>query len=215
MNDLQLQIQLKQYTIKSSFSEPPSPEEPSPSPHTFQRLPRIYPSTHWYANPQIMKTSAQGLIHHLIMAPSPLTTAALLTLLLAGFTLMALFAYSSPIPSPATLHSDPTINLGNDPSAPVISKSASAHHAHSTSAPGILTIHTDPGMISAQNRAKSNSTHSNIDSQGSQRGPSGSNGEHSAPGNWDTAFAEEVQEAQREGGRIAPANSEVHGGGVH
>lgn len=216
MTDLQLQLQLTKYTIKSSFSEPPSPEEPSLSPHTFQPLPRIYPSAHWYTNPHIMKTSAQEPTHPPIMAPPPLTTAALLTLLLAGFTFMALFAYSSPLPSPATLHDDPTINLGDNPLASVISKSASVHHTQSTSPPGLLTMHTDPGMISTQNRENlSNSTHSNIDSQGSQRGPSGSNVENSAPGDWDAAFAREIQEAQRGGGRTAPANSEVHGGGVH
>lgn len=215
MNDVQLQIQLKKYTIKSSFSEPPSPEEPSFSPHTFQPLPRIYPSAHWYTNPHMLKTSAQGLIHPLIMALSPLTTAAaLLTLLLAGFTLMALFAYSSPLPSPATtFHSDPIINLGDNPSASFISNSVSVHHTRNTPPPELLTIHTDPGMLSTQDRKKSNST--NIDSQGSQRGPSGSNGENSAPGDWDAAFARENQEAQREGGRVVPANSEVHGGGVH
>lgn len=190
MNDLQLQIHLQQYTIKSSFSEPPSPEEPSLSPHTFQRL-RIYPSTHWYANPHIVKTSAQGPIYPPIMASFPLTNAALLTLLLAGFTIMALFAYSSPIPFPATLHSDPTIYLGKDTSAPVISKSATVYHTHSTSAPGLLTIHTGPGMIPTQNRAKSISTHSDIDAQGSQRGPSGSNSGNSALGDWDIASAEE------------------------
>lgn len=130
---------------------------------------------------------------------------------------MALFAYSSPLPSPAKLHnySDPIVTLGDKPSASVISKSVSVHHSRSTSSPELLTIHTDPGMISTQDRKKFNSTHSNIDSQGSQRGPSGSNGENSAPGDWGAAFARENQEAQREGGRVVPANSEVHGGGVH
>lgn len=157
MDDLQLQLQLRRYTIKSSFSGPPSPEEPFPSPHTFQPQSRIFPSAHWYTSAHVMKTT-------------------LLTLLLAGFTLMALLAYSSPLPSPATLHNDPNMNSGDEPSAPLISKSASALHTHNTSPPGLITIHTDPGMLSTQNRENlSTSTHSHADSQGSQRGPSGTN----------------------------------------
>lgn len=216
MNDLELQLQLRKYTIKSSFSGPPSPEEPFLSPHTFPPQPRIFPTAHWYTSPHIMKTSAQGPAHSPIMVPSSLITAALLTLLLAGFTLMGLLAYSSPLPSPATLHNDPTMSSGDNPLAPVISKSASALHTHSASPAELLSIHSDPGTLSTHNREKpSNSTHSNTDSQGSQRGASGSNGGDSAPGDWDAAFAREVQEARQGGGRTAPANSEVHGGGVH
>ena len=57
MNNFQLQLQLRKYTIKSSFSGPPSPEEPLLSPHTFQAQPRVFPSAHWYTSPHIMKTS--------------------------------------------------------------------------------------------------------------------------------------------------------------
>ena len=175
MNDLQLQIQLRNYTIKSRFSGPSSPEEPFLSPHTLQFQPRFFPSAHWYTSPHIMKTSAQGPVHSLRTAPRPLTIVALLTMILAGFTLMALFAYSSPLPSPATLHKDPTMSSGHIPSAQIISKCVSTLPTCSTSHPGPLTIHTDPGVISTHNRERlSNSTHSNIDSQGSQRGPSGS-----------------------------------------
>ncbi len=175
MNDLQLQLQLRNYTIKSTFSGPQSPEEPFLSPHTLQFQPRFFPSAHWYTSPHIMKTSAQGPVHNPRMAPRPLTIAALLTIILAGFTLMALFAYSSPLPSPATLHNDPTMSSGNIPSAQIISKCGPTLPTCSTSHPGPLNIHTDPGLISTHNRQKlTNSTHSNIDSQGSQRGPSGS-----------------------------------------
>lgn len=198
MKDLQLQLQLKKYKIKSSFSGASSPEEPLLSPYSFQPQPKIFSSAHWHTSPRTMKTTL------------------FLTLLLAGFTLMALLAYGSPLPSPATLHNDPNFNSGDNPSAPVISKSASALNVHSTSPAGLLSIHTDPGTLSTQNRKiPSNSTHSNLDSQGSQRGASGSNGEDSAPGDWDAAFARENQEARQGGGRTAPANSEVHGGGVH
>ena len=213
MNDLQLQLQLRNYTIKSSFSGHSTLEEPFLSPRTFQPQPRIFPLARWYTSPHIIKTSAQGPVHVPIMAPRPLTTVALLTLLLAGFTLMALLAYSSPLPSPATLHNNPTMNSGVIASAKVISKSVSALETQSTSPPGLFTIHTDLGMLSTYNRDNlSSSTHSNVDSQGSQRGPSGSNGEYSAPGDWDAA--RENQEAQQEGGRTAPADSEVHGGRV-
>lgn len=71
-------------------------------------------------------------------------------------------------------------------------------------------------MLSTHNRENlSNSTHPNVDSLGLERGPSGSNGEHSALGDWDAAFARENQEAQQGGGRTAPANSEGHGDGEH
>lgn len=197
MNDHQVQLQLRRYRIKSSFSENPDPDEPCLSPRTFQTKPWIFNSAHWYTSPRIMKTT-------------------LLTLLLAGFTLMALFAYSSPLPSPATLHNDPAMNSGDNPSVPAISKSASAIHTRSTSPPDLLTIYSDPGMLSTHNRENlSNSTHPNVDSLGLERGPSGSNGEHSALGDWDAAFARENQEAQQGGGRTAPANSEGHGDGEH
>ena len=71
-------------------------------------------------------------------------------------------------------------------------------------------------MLSTHKGGKpSNSTHSDVDSQGSQRGASGSNGGNSKPGDWDAAFSRENEEARRGGGRTAPANSEIHGGGVH
>lgn len=216
MNDLELQFSLKKYIIKSSLSGPRSPEEPFPSPHSFPPQPRIFPSAHWYTSSHVMKTSAQGPIHPPTRAFPSLTIAALLTLLVAGFTLMALLAYSSPLPSPATLHNDPTMSLGDNPPAPIISKSAVALPTHSTSPSGLLSIHTDSGMLSTHNRENpSNSTHSNSDSQGSQRGPTGTNFEDSGSGDWDAAFARENQAAQQGGGRLAPANSEVHGGGVH
>ncbi|CAF9919995.1 hypothetical protein IMSHALPRED_004789 [Imshaugia aleurites] len=119
---------------------------------------------------------------------------------------MALLAYSSPLPSPASLHNDPNMSSGDNPSAP---KMASVLNNLRTSPRGILIIH-----IPAQEK-HSNATHSNIDSQGSQRGASGSNGEDGAPGGWDAAFVRENQEARQGGGRVAPAKSEVHGGGVH
>ena len=124
MNDVQLQLQLSRYTIQSSFSGRPSPEDSSLSPHTFRPQPCFFPSAHWYTSTHLMKTCAQGLIHFLITAPSLLTTAVLLALLLAGFTLMALLAYSSPLPSPASLYNDPTMGSGDNSSAPVISNSS-------------------------------------------------------------------------------------------
>lgn len=139
MNDLQLQLQLRNYTIKSSFSGHSALEEPFLSPRTFQPQPRIFPSSQWYTSPHIIKTSAQGPVHIPIMAPRPLTTVALLTFLLAGFTLTALLAYSSPLQR----HNDPTMNSGVLASEKVISKNVSALETHSTS-PGLLTIHTNP-----------------------------------------------------------------------
>ena len=69
MNDLQLQLQLRKYTIKSSFSGPPSSEEPFLSPHTFQAQPRVFLSTHWYTSSHVMKTSTQLPTHPPIRAP--------------------------------------------------------------------------------------------------------------------------------------------------
>ena len=151
MNELQLQLQLKKYTIKSSLSGPPIPEEPFPSPCTFQPQPQISHLLRWYTSSHILKTSVQGRVYPSITASTSLTIAALLGLLLAGFTLIGLLAYSSPLPSLASLHNNSTVNLGDNSSAPVFSKSASTLHTHRAS-PGLLTIHTDPGMLSNHTR---------------------------------------------------------------
>ena len=165
MNNLQVRLQLEEYTIKSSFSGPPSREELLLSPRTLQPRPWIFPSAHWYTRPQVMKISAYGPIHPPLMAPLSLTTAALLSLLLAGFTLMALLAYTSPLPSPATLYNGHTKNSGENISAMAVPQSIPALNTHSASAPGPLTIYTDPGIVSTKNREHpSNSTHSDVDS---------------------------------------------------
>ena len=83
------------------------------------------------------------------MTPLPLTTAALLTFLLGGFTLMAL-AYSSPLRSPATIHEDESMDSGGNPSPLVISKSASTIYTHSTFSPRLLNIRTGSNMLSTR-----------------------------------------------------------------
>ena len=57
MNNLQVRLQLEEYTIKSSFSGPPSGEESLLSPRTLQPQRWILPSAHWYTSPQVMKIS--------------------------------------------------------------------------------------------------------------------------------------------------------------
>ena len=104
-------------------------------------------------------------IHPPLRAPLSLTTAALLSLLLAGFTLMALLAYTSPLPSPATLYNGHTKYSGENLSAMAIPQSTPALDTHSASPPGPLTIYTDPDIVSTHNREHlSNSTHSDVDS---------------------------------------------------
>ena len=55
----------------------------------------------------------------------PLTTAALFSLLLAGLTLVALLAYSSPRPSPTSVHDTYAMTSDDNLSTPVISNSDS------------------------------------------------------------------------------------------
>lgn len=146
MNNLQVRLQLEEYTIKSSFSGPPSCEESLLSPRSLQPQPWFFPSAHWYTRPQIMKIT-------------------FLSLLFAGFTLMALLAYTSPLPSPATPYNDHTKNSGDTVSAMAILQSIPALNTHSASPPGPLTIYTDPGILSTNNREhQSSSAHSDVDS---------------------------------------------------
>lgn len=171
MTDIQLQLQLNNYKIKSSFSGPPRPEEPFLSPHTFQSQPRFFPSAHWYTSPHILKISAQRHVHPSTVVPSSLTTLALLTVLILAFTLTALLAYSSPVPSPATFYNAQTImDSGDNASVVVIADSATALLNHSVPPPGLISIHTGENTPSPQNRENlSDSLHSIVDSENGAR----------------------------------------------
>ena len=162
MNNAQVRLQLEEYTIKSSFSGPPSCEESLLSPRTLRPQPWIFPSAHWHTRSQIFKISTYGTTHPPLMTPLSLTTAALLSLLLAGFTLVALLAYTSPLPSPTILYDGPT---KDNLSAMAILQSIPIKITHSASPPVPLTIYTDPGILSTNNREHLlNSTHSDGDS---------------------------------------------------
>ena len=94
-----------------------------------------------------------------------LTKVALLALLLAGITLMALFAYNSPLPSQATLHDDQAISPAKIPSALVISASTSIIHTYSIPPAENPTIYADPDMLSTNEQEDNfEITHPDIDS---------------------------------------------------
>ena len=150
MTDRQLQFELSTYRIKSSFSRPSSPEDSVLSPHSLQPERRVCPSAHWYSSPHTLKISTQGPVNPAVMATLSLTVAALLALLLAGFTLMVL-AYNSALYSPAVLPNDHSREPGDNHSALVISKSASTVHTRDTSSPRRPSIRSGSGMLSPLN----------------------------------------------------------------
>ena len=174
MTDPRLQLELSTYRIKSSFSRPSSPEDLVLSPHTLQPERRVFPSAHWYSNPHTLKISTQGPANTPIMAPISLTAAALLALLLAGFTLMVL-AYNSALHSPAILPNDHSRESGDNQSALIISKSASTVHNRDMSSPRRPNIRSASGMLSLPNRDNLSDS-----LQKSGRGPSWSECEDSA-----------------------------------
>ena len=151
MTDPQLQLELSTYRIKSSFSRPSSPEDSVLSPHTLQPERRVFPSAHWYSSPHILKISTQGPVYPSIMATFSLTAAALLALLLAGFTLMVL-AYNRALHSPVILPDDHSREPGDNHSALIISKSALNVHTRDTSSPRRPNIRAGSGMLSLLSR---------------------------------------------------------------
>ena len=174
MTDPQLQLELSTFRIKSSFSRPSSPEDSVLSPRTLQPERRIFPSAHWYSSPHTLKISMHGPVNSPIMARLSLTTAALLALLLAGFTLMVL-AYNSALHSPAILRNNHSREPGDNHSALVISKSASTVHTRDTSSLGLPDMRSGSGMLSLLNRDNLSDS-----LQKSERGPSWSDHEDSA-----------------------------------
>ena len=166
MTDPRLQLELSTYRIKSSFSRPSSPEDSVLSPHTLQPERRVFPSAHWYSYPHTLKISTQGPENPPIIAPLSLTAAALLAILLAGFTLMIL-AYNSALHSPAILPNDHSRESGDNHSAVIISKSASTVHARDMSSPRRLNIRSGPGILSLPNLDNLSDS-----LQKSERGPS-------------------------------------------
>lgn len=151
MTDPQLQLELSTYRIKSSFSRPSSPEDPVLSPRTLQPEHRIFSFAHSLSSPHTLKISTQGPVNAPVMARLSLTTAALLALLLAGFTLMIL-AYNSSLHSPAILYSDQSTEPVDNHSAPVISKSAPTVHTRDSYSPRRPHIRNGSGMLLLLNR---------------------------------------------------------------
>lgn len=149
MTDPQLQLELSTFRIKSSFSRPSRPEDLVLSPHTLQPERQVFPSTHWYeySGLHILKLSTEDPVHPPIMARPSLTTAVLLALLLAGFTLMVL-AYKSALHSPAILRNDHSREPGDNHSTLVISESASTVHTRDTSSARRSNIRSGSGTLS-------------------------------------------------------------------
>ena len=168
MTDPQLQLELSTFRIKSSFSRPSSPDDSVLSPRTLQPERRGSSSAHWYeySSPHILKISTQGPVNPPIMARLSLTTAALLALLLAGFTLMVL-AYNSAPHSLAILQNAHSREPGDNHSALVISKSVSTVHTRDTSSPRRPNIRSGSGMLSLPIRDNLSDS-----LQKSERGPS-------------------------------------------
>ena len=177
MTDPQLQFELSTFRIKSSFSRPSSPEDSVLSPHTLQPERRVFPSAHWYSNPHTLKISTQGPVNSPTMAHLSLTAAALIALLVVGFTLMVL-AYNSALHPPAILRNDHSKEPGDNHSALIISKSASTAHTRDISSPRRPNIHSGSGKLSLLNRGNLSDS-----LQRSERGPLQSDRKDSAHAN--------------------------------